>query len=243
MYSSPLKPRVDDLQGFPTKLIPKSQASPSCFSVNLRSFRASPSIHPFNLLRSELLRSTFVRSDSDSFFDFTFKLQIRSSSSTLEFQASDSFSDFNLQICSPKIRQPSASIFKIQGGVTHNTLDDIHNHWKKHSAVSFSEAEKGGFKTYVMEIKGNRVYSKLKYESGVHRVQRVPLTETQGRLHTSTATVAIMPEVEEIDAKLCESAAASLEGKILLASFTKIIVYLSYEKQLMCIFFVFCIIV
>lgn len=47
-----------------------------------------------------------------------------------------------------------------------------------------------------MEIKGKRVYSKLKYESGVHRVQRVPLTETQGRVHTSTATVAIMPEVE-----------------------------------------------
>ncbi|KAK2418689.1 Peptide chain release factor apg3, chloroplastic [Trifolium repens] len=72
------------------------------------------------------------------------------------------------------------------------------NSWK-HSTVSFSEAEKGGFKTYVMEIKGNRVYSKLKYESGVHRVQRVPLTETQGRVHTSTATVAIMPEVDEVE--------------------------------------------
>lgn len=47
----------------------------------------------------------------------------------------------------------------------------------------------------MLEIKGNRVYSKLKYESGVHRVQRVPQTETQGRVHTSTATVAIMPEV------------------------------------------------
>lgn len=57
------------------------------------------------------------------------------------------------------------------------------------------QAEKGGFKTYVLEIKGQRVYSKLKYESGVHRVQRVPQTETQGRVHTSTATVAIMPEV------------------------------------------------
>jgi peptide chain release factor 1 len=50
-----------------------------------------------------------------------------------------------------------------------------------------------------MEIKGNRVYSKLKYESGVHRVQRVPQTETQGRVHTSTATVAIMPEVDEVE--------------------------------------------
>lgn len=60
----------------------------------------------------------------------------------------------------------------------------------------FYKAEKGGYKTYVMEIKGNRVYSKLKYESGVHRVQRVPQTEAQGRVHTSTATVAIMPEVD-----------------------------------------------
>lgn len=58
------------------------------------------------------------------------------------------------------------------------------------------KAEKGGFKTVVMEIKGNCVYSKLKFESGVHRVQRVPQTEAQGRVHTSTATVAIMPEVD-----------------------------------------------
>ncbi|CAN6468760.1 unnamed protein product [Victoria cruziana] len=72
------------------------------------------------------------------------------------------------------------------------------NSWK-YAPVSTSEAEKGGYKTYVMEIKGNRVYSKLKYESGVHRVQRVPQTETQGRVHTSTATVAIMPEADEVE--------------------------------------------
>lgn len=57
------------------------------------------------------------------------------------------------------------------------------------------QAEKGGYKEYVLEITGERVYSKLKYEAGVHRVQRVPATESQGRVHTSTATVAIMPEV------------------------------------------------
>ncbi|KAK0581385.1 hypothetical protein LWI29_013141 [Acer saccharum] len=72
------------------------------------------------------------------------------------------------------------------------------NSWKC-ALVSCSEAEKGGFKTVVMEIKGKRVYSKLKYESGVHRVQRVPQTETQGRVHTSTATVAIMPEADEVE--------------------------------------------
>ncbi|KAM3312792.1 hypothetical protein ACQJBY_032541 [Aegilops geniculata] len=60
-------------------------------------------------------------------------------------------------------------------------------------------AEKGGYKTYVMEVKGKQVYSKLKFESGVHRVQRVPQTETMGRVHTSTATVAIMPEADEVD--------------------------------------------
>ncbi|GAB4840936.1 Peptide chain release factor apg3, chloroplastic [Ancistrocladus abbreviatus] len=72
------------------------------------------------------------------------------------------------------------------------------NSWK-FTPVSFSETEKGGFKTFVMEIKGSWVYSKLKYEAGVHRVQRVPQTEAQGRVHTSTATVAIMPEADEVD--------------------------------------------
>ncbi|KAH7435588.1 hypothetical protein KP509_06G071000 [Ceratopteris richardii] len=72
------------------------------------------------------------------------------------------------------------------------------NGWRC-SLVSFSEAEKGGYKEFVMEITGDRVYSKLKYEAGVHRVQRVPATESQGRVHTSTATVAIMPEVDEVE--------------------------------------------
>ncbi|KAL8530853.1 hypothetical protein ACS0TY_007764 [Phlomoides rotata] len=75
------------------------------------------------------------------------------------------------------------------------------NSWK-FAPVSCSEAEHGGYKTFIMEIKGKRVYSKLKYESGVHRVQRVPRTEAQGRVHTSTATVAIMPEADEVDVEI-----------------------------------------
>ncbi len=65
--------------------------------------------------------------------------------------------------------------------------------------VSESLAEMGGFKEAVLEITGDRVYSQLKFEAGVHRVQRVPLTESGGRVHTSTATVAIMPEVDEVE--------------------------------------------
>ncbi|AFY65309.1 peptide chain release factor 1 [Geitlerinema sp. PCC 7407] len=65
--------------------------------------------------------------------------------------------------------------------------------------VSESLADMGGFKEAILEIKGDRVYSKLKYEAGVHRVQRVPVTEAGGRVHTSTATAAIMPEVDEVE--------------------------------------------
>ena len=65
--------------------------------------------------------------------------------------------------------------------------------------VSETLAEMGGFKEAIIEVQGDRVYSKLKFESGVHRVQRVPATESQGRVHTSTATVAIMPEVDAVE--------------------------------------------
>jgi peptide chain release factor 1 len=62
----------------------------------------------------------------------------------------------------------------------------------------------GGMKEIIFEVKGNGAYSQFKYESGVHRVQRVPVTESQGRIHTSTATVAVMPEAEEVDVAVRE---------------------------------------
>lgn len=65
--------------------------------------------------------------------------------------------------------------------------------------VDRNETEVGGFKEIVMLISGDKVYSKLKYENGAHRVQRVPVTESAGRLHTSTATVGVMPEAEDVD--------------------------------------------
>ncbi|HET9802390.1 MAG TPA: peptide chain release factor 1 [Candidatus Acidoferrum sp.] len=73
--------------------------------------------------------------------------------------------------------------------------------WKVEILES-SPSSLGGLKEVVAAIQGNKVYSKLKYESGVHRVQRVPATETQGRIHTSAATVAVLPEADEIDIKI-----------------------------------------
>jgi peptide chain release factor 1 len=68
--------------------------------------------------------------------------------------------------------------------------------------LSESAADMGGFKEAILEIAGDRVYSKLKFEAGVHRVQRVPVTEAGGRVHTSTATVAIMPEVDDVEVEI-----------------------------------------
>ena len=76
--------------------------------------------------------------------------------------------------------------------------------WKV-EVVDVNETELGGLKDATFVVRGKGAYSRLKYEAGVHRVQRVPETETQGRIHTSTATVAVLPEVEEVDFEIKES--------------------------------------
>ncbi|MDP2296599.1 MAG: peptide chain release factor 1 [Pseudolabrys sp.] len=75
--------------------------------------------------------------------------------------------------------------------------------WKT-EIISISEGAKGGYKEIVAEVHGRGVFAKLKFESGVHRVQRVPDTEAQGRIHTSAATVAVLPEVEDVDIQIDE---------------------------------------
>jgi peptide chain release factor 1 len=76
--------------------------------------------------------------------------------------------------------------------------------WKT-DVLSASEIGLGGFKEVIFEVQGKAAYSRLKYESGVHRVQRVPATEAQGRIHTSAATVAVLPEAEDVDIHINES--------------------------------------
>lgn len=78
------------------------------------------------------------------------------------------------------------------------------NDWKV-EIMSSSDSEAGGYKEIVILVKGDHVYSKLKYEGGTHRVQRVPATESQGRVHTSAITVAVMPEVDDVEVEINES--------------------------------------
>ena len=73
--------------------------------------------------------------------------------------------------------------------------------WKV-SFLSSTESPKGGYKEVVLSIEGERVYSRLKFESGAHRVQRIPLTESQGRIHTSACTVAVLPEAEDVEIEI-----------------------------------------
>ncbi len=92
----------------------------------------------------------------------------------------------------------AADLFKMYEKVSHK------KRWLL-ELISISKSEAGGLKEVIASIKGTNIYSTLKYESGVHRVQRVPDTETQGRVHTSAATVAVLPEVEEVDLKIKEA--------------------------------------
>ena len=78
------------------------------------------------------------------------------------------------------------------------------NGWKT-EIISISDSDAGGYKEVFFSVTGKNVFSKLKFESGVHRVQRVPKTETQGRVHTSAATVAVLPEAEDVDVKIDEN--------------------------------------
>jgi peptide chain release factor 1 len=93
-----------------------------------------------------------------------------------------------------------ASLFAAEVFRMYTRFAEQHR-WKV-EVLSLSESGVGGYKEAIAIIEGNRVYSQMKWESGVHRVQRVPATETQGRVHTSAITVAVLPEAEEVDIKI-----------------------------------------
>jgi peptide chain release factor 1 len=95
-----------------------------------------------------------------------------------------------------------AGLFAAELFAAYQKYSGLHG-WK-FEVMEYGESELGGLKEGIAEITGKSVFSKLKFESGVHRVQRVPATETQGRIHTSTVTVAVLPEAEEVDVEVNE---------------------------------------
>lgn len=95
-----------------------------------------------------------------------------------------------------------AALFAYELYRMYNKFADAHG-WKT-ELMEFTENDLGGFKEVIFMINGKGAYSKLKYESGAHRVQRIPVTESGGRIHTSTSTVAVMPEVEDVEIEILD---------------------------------------
>jgi peptide chain release factor 1 len=124
--------------------------------------------------------------------------------------------DLKLALLPPDPRDDRNVIVEIRGGTGGEEAalfaGDLYRMYSRYAekkrwpveVISASESEKGGFKEIVFEVHGKGAYSRLKYESGGHRVQRVPETEAQGRIHTSTSTVAVLPEAEEIEIDIPE---------------------------------------
>src|SRR5206468_1913353 len=116
-------------------------------------------------------------------------------------QIETKYNELTHALASPEIVNDSARYQKT--AKAHSEIASIveKQRWKV-EVLSSSESGVGGMKEVIALIEGKGAYSKLKYESGVHRVQRVPQTETQGRVHTSAITVAVLPEAEEVDIKI-----------------------------------------
>lgn len=124
--------------------------------------------------------------------------------------------DIKLMLIPPDPQDSRNAILEIRGGTGGDEAaifaGDLYKMYQKYAesrgwswaVTSASEGAAGGFKEVIVAVSGNDVYGTLKYESGVHRVQRVPATETQGRVHTSAATVAVLPEAEPFDVEINE---------------------------------------
>ena len=106
--------------------------------------------------------------------------------------------DVRSRVIAAKNRRDSDSLYSL-----YSRYADEH-HWKS-EILSENAIGVGGYKEVIFEIRGKGAYSKLKYESGVHRVQRVPVTESSGRIHTSTSTVAVLAEVDDVEVNIPES--------------------------------------
>ena len=125
--------------------------------------------------------------------------------------------DMRLLLLPKDAADDKGAIIELRGGTGGDEAalfaGDLFDMYQRHAALhgwkveimSASEGTMGGFKEIIASITGKGVFARLKFESGVHRVQRVPATETQGRVHTSAATVAVLPEVEDVDIKINES--------------------------------------
>ena len=170
------------------------------------------SINQYNSLKKDIENLNSLLNDKDSSIRKMAEDELREKNEKIK-----SLEQNLLKLLIPKdVNDEKNSILEIRAGTGGDEASlfaaDLFGMYQKYSnlnnwsfeILSISETGLNGIKEVICSISGKSVFSKLKYESGVHRVQRIPLTETSGRVHTSAATVAVLPEAEEIDVKIDE---------------------------------------
>ena len=170
------------------------------------------SINKFNLLKKEIDNLNILLKDNDDSIREIAEEELREKNKEIKFLENEL-----LKLLIPKdTNDEKNSILEIRAGTGGDEASlfvaDLFNMYNKYAdskkwkfeILSISETGLKGIKEVICNISGNNVFSKLKFESGVHRVQRVPTTESSGRVHTSAATVAVLPEAEEVDISLEE---------------------------------------
>tara|TARA_Y100000590_G_scaffold457670_1_gene610794 strand:- start:2765 stop:3841 length:1077 start_codon:yes stop_codon:yes gene_type:complete len=170
------------------------------------------SINEFNAINQDIINLKSLLKDSDASIRNIAEEELKQKNRTVK-----SYQDSLLKLLIPKDNNDEKnSILEIRAGTGGDEASlfasDLLNMYQKYSdsnnwkfeILSISETGLKGIKEVICNISGKNVFSKLKYESGVHRVQRVPQTETSGRVHTSAATVAVLPEAEEVDINIEE---------------------------------------
>lgn len=184
-----------------------------------RLTKARAALEPVAVAYEDWNSATNALSDAKDLFsesadDFELREMAREEITMLETQLEDLVSTMKLLLLPKDPNDEKNCMLELRAGTGGDEASiwagDLVRVYSKYAAeqgwsvflVSESLGTDGGYKECILEFTGASVYSKMKYEAGVHRVQRVPATETQGRVHTSTATLAIMPEVDEVEVKI-----------------------------------------
>jgi len=172
-------------------------------------------IEPINIANAELTQAEKERADLDVLMaDPEMGAMASEEAKALDARIADLEERIRLLLLPKDAADEKSAILEIRAGTggseaalfagdlfrMYQRYADLHN-WKV-EVLSESEGEAGGYKEIIAKVDGRGVFARLKFESGVHRVQRVPATEAQGRIHTSAATVAVLPEAEDVDINL-----------------------------------------
>jgi peptide chain release factor 1 len=190
-------------------------AQPIDRETRIKLSRERLDIEPINIANAELTQAEKERADLDALMaDPEMGAMAAEEAKALDGRIAELEEKIRLLLLPKDAADEKSAILEIRAGTggdeaalfagdlfrMYQRYSDLHN-WKV-EVLSESEGEMGGYKEIIAKVEGRGVFARLKFESGVHRVQRVPATEAQGRIHTSAATVAVLPEAEDVDIEI-----------------------------------------